>query len=271
MSCCPPNSAPFLAATHVPAGIVIDLPEVSFYRVPAVVGDGEERKALVLCPDIWGWNGGRTRQIADYFASQGFFCVVPQFLVPALEGGTDGDGFPPHFNMALRGAEFRPYMATFTFEHFFPRMAATKAYLEGLGFESASFAGFCFGGWLVCRTLCDPELGGGTVRGGQLGGPFWKSGAIAHPSIHLEEFVFGGKTAELMARVPVPLLLLPAKGDSPNYDAPGGEWTSPISCESVRFPEQDHGFVPRGDMGNEATANAVMEALALMTAFLAKH
>lgn len=261
MSCCPPNASPFLAASTPNAGTVVHLPaaNVNVYEV----GDASSSKGLFVCPDIWGWHGGRTRNVADFFAAQGYLCVVPQLLVPALEGGTDGDGFPPGFDMSVRGGEFKPFMGTFSWDDFKPKMAAVKAHLESKGVSSGSLLGFCFGGWVVCRTLTDPELGGGS---------FWKAGAIAHPSIQLEEYVYGGKTAELMAQVPAqtPLLLLPAKGDSPNYDAPDGEWIS-RNCESIRFPDQDHGFVVRGDISNEETNKAVHDALDRIYQFLAKH
>jgi dienelactone hydrolase len=52
----------------------------------------ESKKAILIIPDVWGWNSGRTRHIADMFAEGGYLAVVPKLMIPALEGGTDGDG-----------------------------------------------------------------------------------------------------------------------------------------------------------------------------------
>ena len=35
------------------------------------VGSDESGKAIIIAPDIWGYNSGRTRAIADLFADQG--------------------------------------------------------------------------------------------------------------------------------------------------------------------------------------------------------
>jgi hypothetical protein len=40
--------------------------------------------------------------VADFFADLGFFVVVPKVLQPVLEGGTDGDGLPPGFDIGER-------------------------------------------------------------------------------------------------------------------------------------------------------------------------
>jgi dienelactone hydrolase len=47
-------------------------------------------KPMLLIPDVWGYNSGRTRTIADQFASQGYYVIVPKLMTPGLEGGTDG-------------------------------------------------------------------------------------------------------------------------------------------------------------------------------------
>jgi dienelactone hydrolase len=70
----------------------------------------------VIIPDIFGWNGGRTRNIADYFALNGFFVMVPKLLAPPLEGGVDGDGLPPNFEMNIRGGEIGPFIKSFPWE-----------------------------------------------------------------------------------------------------------------------------------------------------------
>ncbi len=89
MSCCPPNAEKYLAATYETIGKVCCLSNGhEFYST----GPTDSRKAVILIPDVYGWNGGRTRKIADWFGEAGYNTAVPKLMVPPLEGGTDGDG-----------------------------------------------------------------------------------------------------------------------------------------------------------------------------------
>merc|ERR1719359_1791053 len=99
MTCCPSRSAPYLAADHINTGRTLESNGIRYYKT------GDSRAALLILPDVWGWNGGRTRAIADEFATRGLSVWVPRILQPPYEGGTDGDGLPPSFNLAQRTAE----------------------------------------------------------------------------------------------------------------------------------------------------------------------
>ena len=57
--CCPPGSEPYLAPTYKPRGEIIKLDDLECY----VVGEGKE--AVIFNYDIYGFNGGRTRLMAD--------------------------------------------------------------------------------------------------------------------------------------------------------------------------------------------------------------
>ena len=211
---------------------------------------------MILIPDIWGWNGGRTRNIADYYAERGYCVVIPKVLVPCMGDGTDGDACPPDYKP---DATFIPFMQTFSWDtNFKPKIKACIDHLVSKGVKKVAMIGFCFGGWVVCRTLADKDLSGSVVVGG----------CSPHPSIQLEQFAWGGDVAALCASVEQPVLFLPAGGDSPEYDK-GGKWLPPLG-ESFRFPEQVHGWVPRGDLADEACAAAVKSALEMMGAFIDK-
>jgi len=247
--CCPPGSAPYLEATYKATGDVLEQESFSAY----VVGPTDSTKAVVLIPDIYGWNGGRTRAVADYFASQGYRVVVPKLLDPPFEGGTDGDGFPGAFS---EWDKFIPFMQTFNWESSFkPKFVAIKSYLQSAGVTKSACVGFCFGGFPIFKALADSDLAG----------DFFVGAAVPHPSVQLDERAFGGDTVTLVAAVKQPVLLLPAGNDDAKYDL-GGDWCPP-NGESVRFPDQTHGWVPRGDMTNEATASDVVKALSLIDAF----
>ncbi len=67
------------------------------------------------------------------------------------------------------------------------------------GVEKIALVGFSWGGWVVTNILAS-NLSNAFV-----------CGALPHPSINLEERVYGGSLLELMSRVNRPLLLMPAR------------------------------------------------------------
>ena len=99
MSCCPPSALPYLAAKPATKGSKKAVDGVEFYETGA-----QSKAAVILFPDVWGWDSGRTRALADAFAEQGYRTYVPKVLQPAHEGGTDGDGLPPDFDLGSRMA-----------------------------------------------------------------------------------------------------------------------------------------------------------------------
>lgn len=54
MTCCPPNSLPYLAPDYNTKGSVQSLPNGYEYYT---VGSAASKKALLIVPDIFGWNG----------------------------------------------------------------------------------------------------------------------------------------------------------------------------------------------------------------------
>lgn len=88
--CCPPYSEGYLAPTYATIGTIETL--VEGYQLYISASEPANKHAIVILPSIYGWNGGRTRHVSDYFSEAGYFSVVPQLLVPGLQGGLDGDG-----------------------------------------------------------------------------------------------------------------------------------------------------------------------------------
>lgn len=135
MSCCPPNADKYLAATYNTTGKKVTLPSgLEVYRSGSA---NENKKAVLIISDVWGWNSGRTRNIADLFAEAGYLAIVPKLLTPAFEGGTDGEGCStiilvriilnsscfcltsglyPTFDFVKDGHTAFPYFATFDYE-----------------------------------------------------------------------------------------------------------------------------------------------------------
>ena len=88
MACCPPNSHAYLAPDYKEVGSVIEIDGTELY----ISGQTSTGKGILIIPDVYGFHGGRVRNIADQFAEAGYFAIVPKLLVPALRGGTDNDG-----------------------------------------------------------------------------------------------------------------------------------------------------------------------------------
>ena len=204
----------------------------------------QDSKAIIMISDIFGWNSGRLRAIADMFSEKtNSLVVIPMLLVPPFEGGTDGDGFPPNFNMGKRFMEASSYLKTITWEEIVkPRLSVIHSILLKKGGDSIKISamGFCWGGWAVTKMLSEPELFTNIT-----------CGITAHPSVSTVEANFGGDTINLLKKVSKPILFLPASNDPPEYSGSFLEAVkenNPLSY-TINFPDVVHGFYVRGDIG----------------------
>lgn len=260
--CCPPGSLKYLEAAYTPIGAKITIGDGA---AEAYTSGNLGNKAVVIIPDIWGWDSGRTRAVADHLAALGYYVIVPKLLVPALEGGTDGDGLPPTFDLGSRFPELKVFLATISWETSLkPKIAAVLAHLEGAGTKAIAFLGFCWGGWVAAHACVDFPKQIIAV-------------AVPHPSIHLEDMFQGAGAAKaLCSKVATPFLLLPAGNDGDIY-RPGGDLLEALkinnaaSHASLEFGNTVHGFVPRGDVSDPVVAESVKLALSTIEAFFAKY
>lgn len=157
MACCPKGSLPYLEATYETKGTIIQTPAVEMYCAPIkgekdAYGHYPHKGGIVMCPDVWGWGGGRTRAIADGLAEQGYIVVVGKFLsTPAKDGGTDGDGLSPN------GQFDKEWIGNFPWPKQKVKVAGAIGYLKGLGVTSIGLMGFCYGGHLCAwASTLDP-------------------------------------------------------------------------------------------------------------------
>jgi len=252
--CCPPGSAPYLAATYEAKGTVEDLGAVSAYFAPV---SGSPTKAILMCPDVWGWNGGRIRAWADSLAEKGYLVAVPKLLVPAKDGGTDGDALAPTTEFDLEWVKQFPYSTQK------PKMDATLDALRKKGATKIGVLGFCYGGHPACWASSEhADIA---------------AGAIFHPSMQLEQFAYGGDVGALMKSVRCPFLISPAGNDVPTW-AEDSPFLSALkssacasACEFKLYPDMVHGWTLRGDIANAAVARDVGLAFDAAVAFFGKH
>eukprot|EP00929_Paragymnodinium_shiwhaense_P108844 TRINITY_DN7518_c0_g2_i1.p1 TRINITY_DN7518_c0_g2~~TRINITY_DN7518_c0_g2_i1.p1 ORF type:complete len:398 (+),score=114.37 TRINITY_DN7518_c0_g2_i1:95-1288(+) len=238
MSCCPPGSAQYLAPDHFDEGTVRSIDGVCFYQV------GTGSVGLIMLPDVWGWNGGRIRALADDFANKGLSVWVPKCLT-AFEGGSDGDGFPPNFNIGERMSELPPLLnGDWNAEKTVPKVDKVLKAMKNAGIKKFAAIGFCYGAWLGMR-LCKDS------------GMKFVCCASPHPSVHIEGMV-GGDAAELGKTSTCPWAFFPCGtpggpgGDPDIYDKDGAlfknlEEKFPGKNVTKRYDKMQHGFVTRGN------------------------
>jgi hypothetical protein len=81
MACCPPNAHGHLASSRDHEGTKITVSGgTELYSTGSLSSSG---RAILICPDIRGWDSGRLRNIADHLADAGYLVVVPKILQPA--------------------------------------------------------------------------------------------------------------------------------------------------------------------------------------------
>jgi len=269
MACCPPGSEPYLAAEYTTKGEKKSIEGCEFYctGVP-----GEGKKGIILVPDIWGWNSGRTRNFADLMAEKGYFCAVPKILEPCLEGGTDGDGLPPDFDLATRGAEMGPWIKPITWDGTVkPRMQALLGFMKAQKVTTLGMMGFCYGAYPCCKTVADKSM--------------WKDIGLdittivaPHPSIQISWAVYEEDKAWLSG-VDRPVLLIPAGNDGDDY-RPGGEIFELLKAAdpsgktktmATEFANVKHGWSVRGDVSDSTVKAKVGEFLSAMQGWFAEH
>jgi len=83
MTSAPENLHRFIDTDYKPVGHIQKQPDgFEFY----CVGSTESHRGVLLISDLFGWNTGRTRNLADFLGDSGFFVVVPKLLVPTSSG-----------------------------------------------------------------------------------------------------------------------------------------------------------------------------------------
>ena len=262
MSCCPAFSWPYLEPSHTAMGTVQEIEGFQFYQVG---NDKGYSKGIIICPDVWGWNGGTVRNTADLLSEQGYNVVILKILTPPMDPGkcTDGDGIPPEFKPFENFPALADYLKTLPYERINPNFSAVVKKMQDDGVSSVGVIGACWGGWVVNQILADdslPEL--------------VKSATIWHPSVHVEELVFGRDTEALIKKAQRPILLMPAGDDPEGYQESGNFFTAlkaaqPMS-EIVFFPDMSHGWTTRGDMSEPVVKRDVEAAMTKTIDFFGK-
>jgi len=160
----------------------------------------------------------------------------------AYQGGTDGDGLPPDFNVVERGDELGPLIGgDWNPSVTVPKTLKVVECMKQAGVKRIGCLGFCYGGWIGFKVSQEVQL---------------VCGATPHPSVHLEGMV-GGDPAALASATSCPWALFPCgevdgPGSDPGmYDTSGALYKAleakyPNRNVTKRFTKMHHGFATRG-------------------------
>ena len=262
-ACCPVGALPYLESEYSGKGQTTTVGEsdggiCEIYEAP-ITGE-PPTSAILMAPDVWGWNGGRVRAVADGLAEQGYRVIVGKFLVTEGRAGTDGDALEPDASFDLN------WIKTFPWEVQKPKVNACLAYLHASGATKIGVMGFCYGGHPSC--WASKELSSSYPIA---------CGVVLHPSMQLEAFAFGGDLGALLSGVQCPFLLCPAGNDLAMW----GEDTDNATklkeskcggeCVWKAYPEMSHGWSVRGDLSVENVKRDVEGVMVESIAFFNKY
>lgn len=238
MSCCPPDSVPHLEGDYIPTGKFEQANGIRIY----VVGCGTA--AIILFPDIFGLEGGRTLQVSDELAAQGFTVFVPD----VFRGKPwDHKNFPP--------ADFSELRKWFTTDLDYETVVKADIFdttiplIQSKGLSKIGTIGFCWGAKMAILASTSELI---------------SAGAGIHPSLLQDS------DAEAIVS---PQLFAPAGNDPPIDGIKAILDTKPFGSRCVyhTFPEMQHGWSVRGDLSIPAVARDVMLVFEQVHAFFRRE
>mmetsp|Transcript_17909 Transcript_17909/g.39179 ORF Transcript_17909/g.39179 Transcript_17909/m.39179 type:complete len:302 (+) Transcript_17909:95-1000(+) len=285
-ACCPPGSvgaspsvSSFLGAS-APRGNVVDiparsvhagastscpLPSMPCYVTGASLDSPSLRRIVLVFTDVFGYESGNHRLFADVLASRLGPKDSTSVLIPDLFRGTPIaqpiSFLPDKLSIMITLPAFL-YRAVHKHRASSIERDLTQLILPWIQGEVSSdvneiglsCVGFCFGGWVMARSL------------GLAGLPM-KCGVGAHPSLDAELLQCGDVDAMVGRTGTKPILLLPAGNDSKKIKV-GGRHTKALAearnvsegTISVEFPDMKHGWVGREDGTNDDGVSKNQEA-----------
>ena len=217
------------------------------------VGNREAGKAILVFPDLWGWDSGRTRGVCDALAKETGAYVLAPGVVRSWWWMSAG---PTGFTMPLFA--FWAYMyagASATNPQFTQHV---EPHLQKLGITKYAVTGFCLG--------CMNAVNSAAVAKTKPAAAF-----LFHPSFQAFGRLGSPEMASALKDMRAPTLIFASKND-PDVVQEGGEAQKAIreagvEC-TVKRVEQAHGWMNRGDVSEPSMKKDVQDALDATVAFL---
>ncbi|CAE8586977.1 unnamed protein product [Polarella glacialis] len=234
-----------------------------------VVGTPQNEIGLLIIPDMWGWNSGRTRRLADYLARalNALVCVPRVLDTPTFEKGFDGDGLPEDFNLKERRGELRKWLLRNTHASFVDKIKASVVYLRNNGVKRMAMVSLGWGSWIYCY-VCE-QIKKEYVAGAMFGPDLHVWAEMDNPDFPV---------AKVIAKVPGPIFFVTSSEDSPEMYSPGGELfevnkaKGGRNTEHLPFSHLGSGFAINGDVVGDRDVRAAVEtAFETIAKYFRKH
>ncbi|XP_023330507.1 carboxymethylenebutenolidase homolog isoform X2 [Eurytemora carolleeae] len=213
---------------------------------------GNSRRCIVWCYDIYGFKGGRTRELCDKLSDKGYMVLLPDFFRGESRGLEDED----LISWVVTQSDWVGQRQFEWVENLLP-------YARSKGAEVFGAVGTCWGAYLVTKLSSYAEF---------------KAGACFHPALTLvTELALQQNLYELLDEVQCPQLLITAGNDHDNEKKGGlankvwGVMKFGIHCEYKEYKNMLHGWMVRGDMRNESISTDAKAAFNLLVSFLATN
>jgi len=198
-----------------------------------VVGKGP--KCIIWNYDIFGFDAGRSRELCDYFADQGYFVIMPDYF----RGTWIAPPAPGTREFLVNQSNITKLMSDWE---------KVKAYAESHGAEHFGAIGTCWGSY--------PTVHFSTL-------PDFKAGVSMHPSHSPIMTTLGEDEEQLYQKITAKQLFMPSRTDSPNVK-PGGMAENILGdkLHIIEFNEMNHGWTVRGNLSDPTIDRDVHSAIA---------
>jgi len=239
--CCPDGGSYGPLIAEPGKGNAVKWGDLDVYEAPTPEG-ASGKVAVLIFPDVYGWEMGLTRVVCDRLATElKCLAVTPDFFHGAPIAAQDLEvrcwkpGGVLGMVWRMRSHKWPSVKADFE---------ACTARLKSQGVERIAVLGFCWGGWAITHAASDP---------------FVKAAASCHPAPKGVSGVVGDDINAMYAAVQCPVLFCVA-GNDPDDVKPGGLADKALNAEgrpglkSEVFEEMKHGWVTRGTASQNESA-----------------
>jgi dienelactone hydrolase len=257
--CCPPGSEPSLVTNYSPKGseLHIGTSDLNAY----VVGSADAGAAIIVVYDIFGFNSGRTKEICDQLADEGYLVILPDFFRGVERSEND---LPTGLCLLCKLFTFIPWIRSHSWARGLETdVQTTISWLQSKHkVTSVGMLGFCWGSYAVHHASASGNIA---------------CGASCHPSTEMIAKLNGEKMSTIMGDVACPQMCLPAGNDKAAFKE-GQEAQQILASKSFSdqcifqsFPKSKHGWVPRGNIEVPEVKADVDAAMKLLRDFFGRH
>lgn len=206
---------------------------------------GSSEKCVIWNYDIFGFDGGRTKQLADLLAEEGFMVIMPDFF----RGTWQDPKEPGVVEFAMEHTNWKKLIVDW--ENKILPFARDK------GATRFGCIGTCWGTYMVIRESSYDCM---------------KVGVSMHPSHTALSGLLGEKEKDLLCCVKCPQLFMPAGNDAAETKPEGlGQQVLGNKLTIIEFNDMMHGWTTKGDMSDAKVNRDVHKALKDAVEFITKH